>query len=32
VADAAFSTLFLLRRLIVGHKVKRKIRLALQDG
>ena len=32
VADPAFSTLFLLGRLIVGHKVKRQIRLALEDG
>jgi hypothetical protein len=32
VADSAFSTLFLLGLLIVGHKVKRQVSLALEDG
>jgi hypothetical protein len=32
VADSAFSTLFALGLLIVGHKVKRQVSLALEDG
>ena len=32
VADSTFSTLFPLGLLIVGHKVKRQVSLALEDA